>query len=100
MSDRAALLEIKAGLLRSLAAVNAELGIESDYIDKSFTLNDLEDPIPCEYVATVLRRQTASVNRTLRSAGLPVVKVGGRTYCQRINVEVIWPGFKKKWRDY
>lgn len=97
MSDQAALLEIKAGLLRSLAAVNAELGIEQDDKNgKPLSISDLDEAVMCRRAAFILRMNPRNFIRSLRddkNGGVVVVKHRGKLYCQTKDIVAIWPRF-------
>jgi hypothetical protein len=99
VADRQALLEIKAGLLRSLAIVNKQLGVDDDR-SKPLCLSDLQEPIHCYVVAGFLHKKTNSVTRKLESAGVPMAKVGRFKFCQKSDAKAIWPTIRKKIDDF
>lgn len=59
------------------------------------TLEDLENPVPCTEVSGITRIRSDNIARTLKSHKYPVVKSGGKYYCNAEHAAVLWPKWKK-----
>lgn len=93
--DELQLLVTRAKALLESMIDKAEHGSE----EKSLTLSDLEHPVPCLRVAGIVHKRSDNVARSLRSHKYPVIVSGDKYYCDAEHAAVLWPKWKKHWRE-
>ncbi|MHC4495136.1 MAG: hypothetical protein ACYSYM_04855 [Planctomycetota bacterium] len=61
-------------------------------------LSNLKTPVACGDVAGIIHKRSDNVARTLKGKRYPVVKAGGKYYCEAEDAAVIWPKWKNHWQ--
>jgi len=67
--------------------------------DTAPALQKLKNPVKCGEVAVIVHMRSDNVARMLRSRRYPVVTVGRKNYCEAEDAAVLWPKWKKRWRE-
>lgn len=57
------------------------------------------DWVSCGYIAGIIRRRPYSIARTLRAANYPVERKANKNYCNPEHAAVLFPKWKKYWRE-
>lgn len=93
--DELQMLVTKAEALRASIVKKTEHRPE----EESPMLSDFEHPVPCSHVAGIIRKRSDNIARSLRSHKYPVIVSGARSYCDAEHAAVLWPKWKKYWRE-
>jgi hypothetical protein len=67
--------------------------------NKLMTLSDFEHPVPCSLVAGIVRKRSDNVARSLKNHKYPVILSCDKYYCDAEHAAVLWPKWKKYWKE-
>jgi len=93
---------VQASLATSLDQRTFKLPIDRLVADMEARKGKEEMPsnyIACVQIAGIIRKRSDAIARTLRTSKYPVIKKANKNYCNPEHAALIWPKWKKYWKN-